>query len=108
MIAGKKPVRNELNVSPRRYVFNPAERRELLGQSFHALRHVRPIVVLALAQNGAIQHDAPRLLETVRETQALERDGEENNVAILCHAAGSAPQRVEAEIDRKSTRLNSS
>src|SRR5882724_3178607 len=98
MIAGKKPVRNELNVASRRYVFNTAHRRELLGQPFHPLRHVWPIVVLALAQDGAIQRDAPRLFETVRETQALEGDGEENNVAILCHAAGSAPQRVEAEI----------
>src|SRR6266852_4322035 len=35
MIAGKKAVRNELNVAPRRHVFNSIDRRELLGQSFH-------------------------------------------------------------------------
>src|SRR5882724_2874689 len=98
MIAGKKPVRNELNVASRRYVFNTAHRRELLGQPFHSLRHVWPIVVLALAQDGAIQRDAPRLFRTVRETQAPKWDGEEDDVTILRHAAGSAPQRVEAEI----------
>ena len=91
MIAGKKAVRNELNVAPRRHVFNPADRRELLGQPFHPLRHVGPVVVLALAQNRAIQRHPPGLFRTVRETQALERNGEENNIAILCHAAGTTP-----------------
>ena len=61
MIAGQQPIGNELDIASGRHVFDSADRRELLRQSFHALRHVRPVVVFALAQDHAIKRDAPGL-----------------------------------------------
>src|SRR5262249_32946926 len=98
VVAGKKSVGNELNIATRRDVFKPLEWRELLRQPGNALCHVRPLVVFAFPQDRTVQRDTPGLLGTVRKAQTLERYREENDVAILRHAAGAAPQGVEAVI----------
>src|SRR6267143_5749696 len=98
VIIRQQSIGNQLNISPGRDVFQAAGRGELLRQICHALRDVRPVVVFALAQNRAIERDAPGLLRLVGEAQALERNREENNVAVLGDAPAVAPESIETEI----------
>src|SRR5690349_3694481 len=95
MVVGEQAIGNELDVAARRNVVESADGRELLRKPFNALRHVRPVIVLALAENHAVEGDAPGLLRTVRKTQALERNGKKRHVAIVQDAAEAVPQRVE-------------
>src|SRR6266581_1257595 len=45
MIVGQQSVRNKLNVSSGRHVFQATDRRELLRQSCDTLSHIGPVVV---------------------------------------------------------------
>ncbi len=96
MIAGKQSVRDELDVPARRDIFEAANRRKLLRQTFDALRHIRPVVIFALPEYGPRKRHAPGLLGSVREPQALERNRKKNDVAVVPNAACVIPQRVEA------------
>src|SRR6266700_1064236 len=99
MVVAAQAVGNELGVAARRNVVESADGRELLRKSFNALRHVRPVIVLTLAENHAVEGDAPGLLRTIRKAQALEGNGKEHDItAAGQNAARGVPQRVETVV----------
>ncbi len=98
VIAGQQSVGNELDVASRRDIFQTIDGSELLRQSCDALRHIRPVIVFALAEDYAIKGHSPGLLRRVRKPQALEGDGKENDVAVVQDAPGVSPQCVEAVV----------
>ena len=102
----QQPIGNQLNIAARRNMLESADWRELLGKALHPLRHIGPIVVLALAQNRAIEGHAPCLLRLVRKTQALERNGEPDDVAVPRQASFGVPYRIEAEVVALTFRIN--